>query len=249
MQVVNNLINNAIQFTEAPGTVTIALGGTPDLVELRIADTGVGIETDFLEHVFEPFRQAPQTLARASGGLGLGLALVQQIVLLLGGRVAAESRGPGQGATFTVVLPRTEPRGVLTPPRSTPPVGPLRILVVEDNGDTAEMMALMLEMAGHEVTIASDAQLGLEVALERTPDVILCDIGLPGDMDGYGFAQCIREQGLFKPAALISISGYGRPEDAERAKRAGFDLHLAKPIDLASLERTIGRLLAPPPAA
>jgi two-component system CheB/CheR fusion protein len=242
VQVLNNLVSNAVQFTDPPGTITISLATTDGFAELRVTDTGCGIAPEFLTQLFEPFRQAPQSLARQRGGLGLGLALVEQTVVQLGGRVQADSPGPGGGATFTVLVPLAE-QPAENASTGRPQRESLRILLVEDNRDAAEVLALMLGEAGHEVTIAGDAAEGWRVTEERRPDVILCDIGLPGDLDGYGFARFIGERADLRPRVMISVSGYGRAEDIERARRAGFDLHLTKPVDFDSLQHAISRVL------
>lgn len=239
LQVLNNLLTNAVQFTDPPGTITVALAAHDGFAELRVEDTGCGIDPEFLSHLFEPFRQAPQTLADKRGGLGLGLALVEQIVAQLGGRVQAESAGPGRGATFRLWLPRAEAATSQSAARDEAPSS-LRILVVEDNEDVATMLAGMLELAGHQVTVAYDAREGLEAARQREIDVVLCDLGLPGELDGFDFAENLRGREHQEIPALISISGYGRHEDFERAHRAGFDLHLVKPVEFADLQRAIG---------
>jgi CheY-like chemotaxis protein len=195
-----------------------------------------------LEHIFEPFTQAKQTLARTKGGLGLGLAVVKGLVELHGGTVAVTSGRGSQGSEFTVRLPISVPSQLSAQAGSVAGVATARrryrVLVVEDNEDVAQSLAELVKMFGHEVEVARDGPSALERALARRPDVVFCDIGLPG-MSGYEVAKVLRanhEKGI----RLIAVSGYAQPEDVKRASEAGFDGHVAKPPDPAQIERLIG---------
>jgi CheY-like chemotaxis protein len=198
---------------------------------LSVRDTGAGIAPEIMPSLFEPFMQAVRTLDRSVGGLGLGLALVKGLVELQGGTVSADSRGPNQGSTFVVRLP-LERRKV---PRSGPaagargPASPCRVLVIEDNPDAAESLKAVLELDGHAVEAAYGGPDGLEKARAFRPDVVLCDLGLPG-MDRYHVAAALRGLEGLRGVPLIAISGYGQAEDVERSRAAGFDLHLTKPV-------------------
>jgi PAS domain S-box-containing protein len=239
-QVIGNLLQNAAKFTAAGGSVWVSMIDGGDTAELRVRDSGVGIQPEVLEHIFEPFTQAKQTLARTGGGLGLGLALVKGLVELHGGRVDVRSEGDGHGSEVTVRMPITVQPEV---PLSEGGIGSVarrhyRVLVVEDNEDAAQSLAELVGMFGHEVEIARDGPSALERALAHRPDVVLCDIGLPG-MSGYEVAKVLRTSHE-KRMKLIAVSGYAQPEDVRRASEAGFDAHVAKPPDPAQIERLIG---------
>ncbi len=236
-QVCQNLLTNALKYTPDGGEVTARLDVTEDSACLIIEDTGVGIEPAFLDKLFVPFEQAPQDLGRAEGGLGLGLALTAQIVEMHGGRIEAHSPGRGRGAIFSVWLPLVEAsQAVASQPAATSrrgqPSAPevFRFLLIEDNRDAAELLAMLLEGAGHRVTIATSGREGLELARSTEPDVILCDLGLPG-LSGFEVAERIRADAQGHDVALIALSGYGTASDVERGQLAGFDAHLTKPAD------------------
>ncbi len=229
-QVVTNLLTNAFKYTPSGGRVAISLRTEGDDVVFRVSDSGVGIAPEMLRRVFDLFVQGDRTLERSQGGLGIGLTLARRIVELHGGTVTAESAGTGQGSTFTVRLPRVSPLIAAQP--KIPVLSrerPRRILVIEDNADAREMLCEALQSAGHDVHQAVDGPGGVEAAGRLAPDVVLIDIGLPG-LDGYAAARCIRQAAGLRPL-LIAVTGYGRPEDRERALQAGFDLHLTKPVD------------------
>lgn len=237
-QVVDNLVTNAVKFTDPPGRVVIVAGRDAGTAVVAVVDSGAGIDGDLLPHIFEPFRQASQPLHRYVGGLGLGLALVKGVVELHGGTVSAESAGPGQGASFVARMPLSErPSAEPPPPRRS--ARPTRMLVVEDNQDTADVLRDVLQLAGHEVTVAYRGEQGLALARELRPDVILCDIGLPGELDGYDVARAVRGDGALDDTYLVALTGYGLPEDKRRAREAGFDAHLTKPIHLAAIESVL----------
>jgi CheY-like chemotaxis protein len=240
-QVLGNLLQNAAKFTPSGGVVQVAVAAAGDRAELRVRDDGAGIAPDLLPRLFTPFVQAEGGMARTKGGLGLGLALVKGIVELHGGAVRVSSRGPGAGAEFVVSLPlapappRADPP---TPPEPSPPPQAFVILVIDDNADAAEAVAEALRLAGFRVHVASDGRSGLEKARALRPQAVVCDLGLP-DLDGYELARTLRREHALDEARLIALSGYARPEDLERAKQAGFDVHLAKP---ASVEQLLASL-------
>ena len=241
-QVFGNLLSNAAKFTPAGGRVTITANAENGRVHVRVRDTGPGIALDVLPSIFEAFVQGKQTLARSEGGLGLGLALVKGLVALHGGDVGVSSSGSGSGTEFIVSLPlraprddRTSAQAVTAPAASA---GPRRVLVVDDNKDGAETLAQIVSALGHDADVAYDAFAGLRKAAERIPNVVLCDIGMPG-MDGYEFARQFRALSGERPVRLVALSGYAQPEDVARAAEAGFDAHLAKPADIAQIERQL----------
>jgi CheY-like chemotaxis protein len=209
---------------------------------LRVQDSGIGIRPELLPHVFALFSQGATTLDRAKGGLGIGLALVKYLVEMHGGSVEARSAGPGTGSEFVVRLPLVQasdrPGETPQPPLSDSSNGTdhsLRVLVVDDNRDSADLQATLLHHNGHEVRTAYDGTDALEVALQFLPDVVLLDIGLP-EIDGYEVAYRIRQQDVLSRVVLIAMTGYGQPEDRLRSQAVGFDHHLVKPAEFAELQ-------------
>jgi CheY-like chemotaxis protein len=241
--VLNNLLDNAAKFTDRGGEVMVRLRREPGpQAVLSVRDTGVGWQPALLERLFEPFAQEDRTLGRAGGGLGLGLALVKGLIELHGGRVNAVSEGPGKGAEFLVRLPAApEPAALSQMPAGSRPTGEqLRILVVEDHCDAAETLRLLLELLGHQVKVAHSGPEGVRAAGQWRPDVVLCDIGLPG-LDGYGVARALRQDQATAKARLVAVTGYGQEEDRRRAFEAGFDHHLTKPVGPEELETLLRR--------
>ena len=243
-QAVGNVLHNARKFTEPGGRIAVALREEPERggVLLTVRDTGIGMEPELLVRLFEPFSQSARHPVHGRGGLGLGLAVVRALAELHGGTVAATSPGPGRGSEITLRLPRrtaAEEAVMTEPKRSAGAPTPRRCLVIEDHTDAAESLALLLELAGHEVAVAFDAASGLEKARSFGPDVVLCDIGLPGAMDGYGVARALRTAAETRSAYLIALTGYGQEDDRRRALEAGFDAHLTKPADLDALHRLL----------
>jgi CheY-like chemotaxis protein len=247
-QVIANLLNNAANYTPPGGSIWVTAETAGDELTLRVRDTGMGLKPELVPRIFDLFVQGESTLDRTSGGLGIGLTLVRGLVDLHGGRVEAQSGGVGQGSEFIVRLP-TLSAGLVEPSPvravgSTPmPASPIRILIVEDNHDTAESLSTLLEMWGHEVKIAFDGVSALAAAQSFKPDMILSDLGLPG-MDGYELASRLRQQPAFGRVVLVALSGYGREEDRQRSLQAGFDHHQAKPLDVAWLYGLVGRVAA-----
>jgi PAS domain S-box-containing protein len=241
-QVVDNLLDNALKYTAPGGHVRLSVSRVQGDAVLRVLDTGEGIRAELRERVFERFVQEPQALDRARGGLGLGLALVKQLVDLHGGSVAVTSAGPGRGSEFTVRLPATlAAAGQGDPAASAAPIaetGRRRVLIVEDNDDAREGLRMLLTHYGHDVETSEDAPSGLEKLRAFRPDVVLIDIGLPG-VDGYALARMVREVPEAHATRLIALTGYGQDEDRRKALASGFDAHLTKPIDPATLERVL----------
>ena len=240
-QVVSNLLNNAAKYTPSGGRIELAARAEAGRAVIEVADNGTGISADMLPRVFDLFAQVDRTLARSQGGLGIGLSLARQLVSLHGGEIVAESPGLGLGSRFTVRLPlAAEP-----PPSSLPatPRGPgatpaARVLVVDDNVDGAESLALMLGLLGHEVRTAHDGASALQAAAQWRPEVVLLDIGLPG-MSGYDVARSLRTQRPAGDLMLVAVTGWGTQEDQRRSAEAGFDHHLTKPVEAAALEAVL----------
>jgi PAS domain S-box-containing protein len=238
VQIVSNLLGNALKFTMPGGKVVVALRDENEQAMLSVSDSGVGIAPDVVPHVFERFVQAPQTSERRLGGLGLGLAVVKGLIELHGGTVRIASEGVGRGTEVALTFPlETAPPA---PPSSaaTPASTRRRVLVIDDNTDTAESLKEALALCGHDVMVAYDGPSGLSTAATFLPEVILCDIGLPG-MDGNDVAKAIRTDACFNGIVLVAVSGYSQPTDRERSVAAGFDRHVAKPPSLETLLRII----------
>jgi two-component system CheB/CheR fusion protein len=243
-QVVGNLLQNSAKFTCAGGLTRVSLERGSSTAVLRVTDTGIGMAPATLSNLFQPFMQADRTLHRSSGGLGLGLALVKALVNLHGGDISAHSRGLDQGAEFIVRLP-IHPDLVVAERPSAAEISdqPRRILVIEDNVDAAESLRDVLELTGHTVAVAYQGPEGIARARQFRPDVVFCDIGLPG-IDGYDVARAIRADTLLSNTFLVALSGYALPEDLERAAAAGFDRHLAKPPSMEEVQE-LARLSVP----
>ena len=238
-QIVTNLLDNALKYTPSGGCIEISTHRDDQQVVLEIRDSGVGIGEELLPHVFDVFVQGESSLDRSQGGLGIGLALVRQLIQLHGGDIAAHSAGPDCGSTFSVRLPAIEP--VTTPaPSSEEGLAPAQccILLIEDNEDGRDMMATMLGGAGHRILEAADGLRGLQVAATGKPEIALIDIGLPG-IDGYEVARRMRADPVTSEIRLIALTGYGLADDQRRAIEAGFDLHLVKPINFTHLMQVI----------
>lgn len=258
-QVVTNLLNNAAKYTDAGGSIRLVVETSPDPVPgkdpfsgsafIRVIDTGIGIAPEMLPRIFDLFAQVDQTLDRTRGGLGIGLTLVRNLVEMHGGVIGASSPGPGRGSTFTVRLPmlHSSPEGEGRPAAEASG-GVLRIgkrrevqrvLVVEDQGDARETLCDLLELWGFAVESAADGHAGVECMRTFCPDVALVDIGLPG-LNGYEVAQTVRALPELADVRLIALTGYGQEEDRRRAKEAGFDAHLTKPVDPEELRPLLG---------
>jgi PAS domain S-box-containing protein len=250
-QVLGNLLANATNYTPAGGSIWLTAEAADEEVVIRVRDSGAGLAPELLSQIFDLFVQGDASLDRTRGGLGIGLTIVRRLVEMHGGRVEARSPGPMQGSEFIVHLPALahglpEPGEPGFQARGAP-ARALRILVVEDNTDAAEGLAVVLQIWGHDPQLAYDGVTALELAERTRPDVVLSDLGLPG-MDGYELARRLRARPAFGRAVLIALSGYGRAEDKRRALEAGFDHHLVKPPDLDALEELLGRVARTPAA-
>jgi signal transduction histidine kinase len=242
-QVLNNLLSNAARFGSS--FTEVKLSKDEHQATLEVIDDGIGMNAELLARVFQPFQQAPQSLARRTGGLGLGLAIVRKIVALHGGQVKAYSAGLGEGSCFTVVLPLVAPPVAAPLQPGASGASGLRVLLVDDNIDAADTGSALLELMGHQVRVAHTGAAALEALRQQRPDVAILDIGLP-DMDGYALARAMRQQLAGAPLRLVALTGYGQKEDVERAYAANFDLHLTKPAALADLQRATAPLSATP---
>ena len=244
VQVLANLLNNAAKYTQEGGRLQLRAVVNGDAVAVDVADNGIGMAPELVARAFDLFAQAERTSDRASGGLGLGLALVKSLVELHGGTVTCASAGPGRGSRFTVTLPRLAAAAPDVPHDAAPgraQRGSLRIMVVDDNVDAAATLAMLLEAAGHSVAVEHEPLRALERARTDAPQVCLLDIGLPG-MDGYELARRLRAQPATAHALLVAITGYGQDSDRRLASEAGFDRHLVKPIDLDTLQAALAGL-------
>lgn len=244
-QVVVNLLSNATKYTQRGGHIDVrAELQNGDLV-ISVRDDGIGIPATLIDRIFDLFTQGERSLARTEGGLGIGLTVVKKIVEMHGGTVTATSKGPGTGSEFIVRLPASV--GAPAEPGSGAKLerasirGPAHILVIDDNADTADGLARFLMLLGHDTRTVYDGRAAIQAAAEFAPDIILVDIGLPG-MDGYDVARALRAHHCGKDALIIAVTGYGRSDDLQRSREAGFDHHLIKPIDHVTL---VGLLNSP----
>jgi signal transduction histidine kinase/ActR/RegA family two-component response regulator len=246
-QVFANLLSNAAKYTDPGGKVTVTASAHEDEIAIAVADNGRGIEPEMLPRVWDPFVQEHQKIDRSRGGLGLGLAIVRNLIKLHGGRIEGASAGLGQGSTFTVYLHRADqvPAEIPRPAGTAPQYRAqgVSVLVVDDNRDAAEMLAMLLESRGYTTYVAHDPVEALELAHEYVPDAAVLDLGLPV-MDGYELARRLRALPNWAHVKLLALTGYGQDVDRVRSKDAGFAEHLVKPVDLGTLERH----LRPPPA-
>jgi two-component system CheB/CheR fusion protein len=242
-QALANLLNNAAKYTDPGGKVTLLVERDGDQLVVTVEDSGRGMSAEFLPYVFELFAQEDRSLERAAGGLGIGLTLVKSIAELHGGAVQVSSAGPGRGSTFVVRLPAPASLRLSQPAqagfRSDAGESALRrILAVDDNVDSVEMLADLLRLQGHEVCVAYDGPAALAAAGVFRPEVVLLDIGLPG-MDGYEVARRLRQLPETQAALVVAVTGYGRPVDRRRSREAGFEHHLVKPLNPHALEELL----------
>jgi signal transduction histidine kinase len=238
-QVLGNLLHNAAKFTPAGGVTHVSVSTVAGRAEIRVCDSGLGIDAAQLARLFEPFAQADHSLARTRGGLGLGLSLLKGLVELHGGTVAARSDGPGRGSEFVVSLPLTAPPATHAAAAVRKPA-PRSVVIIEDNADAGATLADVLALDGHGAEVANDGRSGIELVRRVRPDFVLCDIGLP-DMSGYEVARTLRADETLRATRLVALSGYAQPEDRERAREAGFDTHIAKPPDLGELSALLAK--------
>lgn len=245
-QVLANILNNAAKYTPAMGHIWFTVQRIPSGISISIRDTGIGISSSVLPHIFDLFMQVDTSLHRAQGGLGIGLALAKALTALHGGTVEVYSMGRGQGSEFVVHLPHSilvenEPISGSQKSRTTkipPSIPPSRILVVDDNQEVVESMSTLLNMMGHTVSVAYNGPSAIQIADSFLPEVIFLDIGMPG-MNGYDVARQIRQKSALQQVVLVAITGWGKEEDRQRALEAGFDHHLTKPALWDEVEKVL----------
>lgn len=244
-QCVTNLLHNAIKFSPASEPIEVELkraASESELIELCVIDHGVGLERDSLEEIFDLFHQVGTTIDRSSGGLGLGLTLARGIIEMHGGMLQASSEGKGHGSTFCIRLPslQSQDREEYVQRQANEvvqrnPVPAQTVLTIDDRADARLPIRVLLSKEGHRVIEADCAEQGVQLAIEHQPDVIFCDIGLPGDMNGFDVARRLRLELTLQQTYLVALSGYSQATDREQAAAAGFDYHVAKPISYQSL--------------
>jgi two-component system, chemotaxis family, sensor kinase Cph1 len=246
-QVIGNLLNNSAKYTPAGGRIEVESQRQDGHAVVQVRDTGIGITSEMLPKVFDLFAQDERALNKAQGGLGIGLSLAHELVRLHGGTLVAESPGVGRGSTFTIRLPLSEQapaERVAAAPRRQQAAGGVagrRVLVVDDNVDAAESLAMLLELFGQDVRVAHDGPSALALAAEHTPELAFLDIGLPG-MDGHELARRMRADPALRHTKLVALTGWGTEEDKQRSREAGFDEHLIKPVDLAKIRGVLASL-------
>jgi signal transduction histidine kinase len=247
-QVVSNLLNNAAKYTPEGGKIVLLARRDRDDVLITVSDNGVGIPSDMLPQIFNLFIQVRDSLHRSHGGLGIGLALVKQLVEMHGGAIVAESAGPGKGSSFRLSLPVTAPAPAASgAPESASPVArqdaTLKVLVVDDNFDVAQTVGWMLETIGHDYRLVHESKLAVHIAQEYRPDAILLDINMPG-MDGYAVCRALREQTLFDDTVIIAQTGWGQTQARTDAGESRFDHQLVKPVNMDRLEKLLSGILS-----
>ena len=245
-QVVSNLLNNAAKYTPEGGTIVLSTRREGEEAVVTVSDNGVGIPSDMLPRVFDLFTQVRDNLDRSRGGLGIGLALVKQLVEMHGGSITAESAGPNKGSAFRLRLPVlefepatpdvTQPDSRLAPEKSA-----LKVLIVDDNVDVAQTMGWMLETIGHDYRMVHEGTLAVQTAQDYRPDAILLDIGMPG-MDGYAVCRALREQTLLDDTVIIAQTGWGQTQARAAPRESGFDHHLVKPVTMDRLEELLANI-------
>jgi CheY-like chemotaxis protein len=241
-----NLLNNSCKYTPPGGHIQISADREGDHAVVRVKDSGAGIPADHLEEIFNMFNQADRAPEHAQGGLGIGLTLVRRLVEMHGGSVHASSEGPGKGSEFVARLPALAgaPQTLKSQvPEATSPAMRRRVLIVDDNRDAADALALLLQHTGHETFVAYDGAAAFSAAEAHRPDVILLDIGLPG-LSGHDVCRQMREQPWGQRIRMIALTGWGQEEDRRKSREAGFDGHLVKPVDIAAVLQQFQRASA-----
>jgi CheY-like chemotaxis protein/anti-sigma regulatory factor (Ser/Thr protein kinase) len=238
IQVLANLLVNAAKYQPEHGHIEVRVECEPGWVAISVKDRGIGIEPELLSEVFDLFSQGERTADRRQGGLGIGLSVVKNLVEMHEGNVTVASEGRGRGSEFVVRLPRAVEatngtRAHAAGAAAAPTTPARRILVVDDNRDAAEGLAALLRLRGHEVRVAHDGPMALDITAAEPPSVVLLDIGLP-EMDGYEVCRRLRQQGLHD-AQIIAMTGYGQERDRQRSREAGFDMHMVKPVDIGEI--------------
>jgi PAS domain S-box-containing protein len=237
-QCIANVLTNAAKYTDPGGEIRIDTCARGDELIVAVSDTGVGISAELLPRVFERFVQNERALDRSQGGLGIGLSICKQLIEMHAGRIVASSHGLGRGSTFSLSLPLAEAPDIAVRDASTAVEARHRVLIVDDNRDAADSLAMLLQLEGHETKAVYSAEEALEQAVAYQPETVLLDIGLPR-MDGYEVARRIKAAGV--PVRLVALTGYGQPEDRQRSAAAGFDVHLVKPVEAAALAQLLGQ--------
>jgi len=242
-QIFSNLLNNAAKYTEPGGHIWLTVELEDKHVVIRVKDNGLGISAEHLPHIFEMFSQVERSLEHSQGGLGIGLTLAKHLTEMHGGTIEAHSEGQGKGSEFIVRLPKTSSLPALQPPFAAPAesraaTGRSKVLIVDDDEDTVTSMSMMLRILGHDTYSARDGLEAVEAANSYRPDIVLLDIGLP-KLSGYEVARRIRQQPWGKEMTLVALTGWGQEEDKRRAREAGFDYHLIKPVEPTALEKLL----------
>jgi two-component system CheB/CheR fusion protein len=238
VQCVANLLSNAVKYTDPGGRIEVRTRAEGKSAVIEILDTGLGIAADLLPHVFDLFVQGERSIEWSQGGLGVGLAIVKRLVEQHGGSVAARSEGPGKGSAFEMRLPRLARPQVLAAEEAPFEAAPRRVLVVDDNADEASSLAMLLALRGHDARVACSARQALERLDSFAPEVVLLDIGLP-ETNGYELARRLRALPKLQGVRLVALTGFAQAEDQQRARAAGFDDHVVKPVSLSTLERAL----------
>jgi CheY-like chemotaxis protein len=246
VQALGNVLGNASKYTQDGGVISLAMFQAGEKAVVRIKDDGIGLSKEIIPTIFDLFAQADNSLARSSGGLGLGLTLVKRLLDEHAGSVEASSEGLGLGSTFELKLPLVDPDSHLRPAKPAQSVNHkrkshCRILVVDDNLDSADSIAALLKMLGHVVVTAYDGKEALQVIQKQNPQIVLLDIGLPGE-SGYDIARRIRHELGRVDIILIAMTGYGQEHDKLESRQAGFDAHLVKPVDMSLLEKLVDQV-------
>jgi CheY-like chemotaxis protein len=239
-QVFANLLNNAAKYGDKGGRIELSVRTEQTSVEIRVKDDGIGIPPEMLERIFDIFTQVDRSLEKARGGLGIGLSIARRLVEMHGGSIAALSEGAGRGSEFVVRLPLAPPRTPGDPGEKTGEhrridVRRRRVLIADDNFDSASSLSLMLQVMGNEVRVAHDGVEALAVAESFHPDAVLLDIGMPG-LNGYEVCRKLRERPATSKAMIVALTGWGQEEDRRRSREFGFDQHLVKPVEPSTLE-------------
>jgi signal transduction histidine kinase/ActR/RegA family two-component response regulator len=244
-QVLTNLLDNAAKYTPQGGLIEVTAGREGDDVLIRVSDNGMGIPKDMVPNVFDMFTQIDRRLERAQRGLGIGLSLAKKLVEMHDGSIDGESAGPGTGSTFTIRLPLAQSDAPISVPTPSPEAATSsrRVLVVDDNTDGAEMLAMFLGLTGNVARTAFDGKSAIAVAREWQPEVVFLDIGLP-DTTGYEVARALRDDPALSSAVLVALTGWGSESDKRRADEAGFDAHLTKPVDVAAVKQVLEQFSA-----
>jgi CheY-like chemotaxis protein len=250
VQILANLINNAAKYTERGGRISVRCDREGRSGIVRVRDSGIGIAGHLLAPIFEPFFQAEDAVGRAQGGMGMGLSLARRLAELHGGTIRATSAGLGQGSEFIVRLPiaveddvdQSVPCEEASPARADePPIEGRRTLVVDDNLDVAQSLAMLLRLIGQDVRVANHGHAALELARAELPEVVFLDLGMP-EMDGFEVARAFRADAALQQVVLVALTGWGQEEDRRRTREAGFDFHLVKPVALSDLQSILAAI-------